>query len=129
MEFYKKIPLKNSGIGGINQYLSKNFGYDSLEYNLIMKYIHKNNVYFTWQNEQQAKKNNGENHVVNGININNKLIHRVYNYMKNNDYPNLRSVYSIILDKAINGEIDLYSVKSNTSDNEKFNNPYVFVKK
>lgn len=129
LEFYKKIPLKNSGVGGINQYLNKNFGFDSLEYNSIMKYIHKNNVYFTWQNEQQAKKNNGENHVVNGININNQLIHSVYNYMKNNDYPNLRSVYSIILDKAINGEIDLYSVKANTSDNEKFNNPYVFVKK
>lgn len=50
-------------------------------------------------------------------------------YMKNNDYPKLESVYSIILNKAINGEIDLYSVKSNTSDNEKFNNPHVFVKK
>lgn len=136
LEFYKRVPFKNSGKDFMNKtfdFLQRIYGPSSSTYKIIASYLYKNNIRtISYVSKEKILKTK---YIVNGVQIDEKIVNDVFDCLDAYNYPKISTVYRIVLNKYLNDEIDMVEVKerllelNNSKSNNELNNPYVLVKK
>lgn len=134
LEFYKRIPFKNSGANFRNKvfdFMQRVYGRNSSTFKIIGAYIYQNNIgTMKYVSREYNIKNKM---IINGIEITAEIVNDVFDYMDINNLPKINEVYRIVLNKYLNNEIDMDEVRMKKEHyqelDKKYDNPYTLIKK
>lgn len=134
LEFYKRIPFKNSGANFRNKvfdFMQRIYGRTSSTFKTIGAYIYQNNIgAMKYVSREYNIKNKM---IINGIEITEDIVNDIFDYMDINNLPKIYEVYRIVLNKYLNNEINMEEVRTKKEHFEvlekKYDNPYTLVKK
>lgn len=107
LEFFRLLPVDAFGddiIGNLEKYLRCKFGNNSYIYLNIMEYLDNYNIHTI---EKLDINNINYDYVYMDIFVDKRVVNNILKYMEIKKYPKLQIVYSIILYKYINYEIDV----------------------
>lgn len=107
LEFYKRVPFKECEakfVSSLKDFIWRNIGNETGIYTTISSYLKKNNISkMTPINETELVETKM---ICKGIVITPEIVHNIFRYMKVNKLPKVMSVYSILITKYVNNEID-----------------------